>query len=133
MIKDVLTELSLQHIKMFRVIAAKQRQWDVLFEIASQIGDKYGIIGYIWISIHFQNQAHAFIIGVLTSLCLLISQTVKSLLRDPRPIMITDKIEVEGCTHIEFGNPSSHTFLTSTMFITTGYLFYRHYTYKFKI
>jgi len=40
---------------------------------------------------------------------------------------------VKDCKHLEFGNPSSHTFLSSALFVTTGYLFYRHYTHKWKL
>ena len=47
--------------------------------------------------------------------------------------MISEKINVHGCSYIEFGNPSSHTFLSSAMYMTTIYLFYRHYTYKYKV
>ena len=34
---------------------------------------------------------------------------------------------------MEFGNPSSHTFGSSFMFLTTGYLFVKHYSTKMKV
>lgn len=125
--------MSFQHIKKFRAIAAKVKHLDLAFSLISQLGDKYGIIACIWFSIHFQNTAHAFIIGALSSICLIISQTVKSYLREARPFMINEDISVKDCKHVEFGNPSSHTFLSSAMFVTTACLLYRELTVRFKI
>ena len=129
----MLQALSIQHIKMFRIVAERQKHLDHLFTLVSHIGDKFGIIGCIWVSVHFQNQAPAFIVSMLSAMSLLLSQTIKSLLREPRPFMMSDQIPIKDCTHVEFGNPSSHTFLSASMFITTVYLLYRHFTYKLKI
>lgn len=131
--KSILYELSIVHIKQFRQIAKKVKHLDLAFSLISQLGDKYGILACIWISIHFQNTAHAFIVGILSAICLVISQTVKSFLREARPFMINDQIDVKDCKHAEFGNPSAHTFLSSAMFITTACLFYRELTVRFKI
>lgn len=72
-IKNVLVALSIQHIKMFRIIAERQQSLDLLFTLISHVGDKFGIIGCIWVSVHFQNQAHAFIVSMLSAMSLLIS------------------------------------------------------------
>ena len=64
------------------------------------------------------------------TLFILISQSVKSVLREPRPLMIDKTIEVRDCKHMEFGNPSSHTFGSAFMFISTGYLMMKHYIHK---
>jgi len=132
-LKSFLVDLSIQHIKKYREIAAKVKYSDLFFSLVSQAGDKYGIIACIWISIHFQNSAHAFIVGVLSAVCLVISQTVKSYLREARPFMINEDISVKDCKHVEFGNPSSHTFLSTAMFMTTAWLFYRELTFRFKV
>jgi hypothetical protein len=63
----------------------------------------------------------------------LISQSMKSLLREPRPLMVDKDIWVTDCKHMEFGNPSSHTFGAAFMFISTGYLLIKHYLHKFGI
>lgn len=52
-ISKILQILSIQHIKLFRIIAARQPGLDMLMSAASELGDKYGIIGCIWLSIHF--------------------------------------------------------------------------------
>lgn len=87
------------------------------------------MIASIWVAIHFQNPAHAFIIGLLSSFGLIVSQTVKSWLREARPFMIYESIKVADCGHVEFGNPSSHTFLSAAMLITNACLFYREWCY----
>ena len=114
------------------MIAQREKKLDMMMSLASELGDKYGIIGCIWLSIHFQNQGHAFIVGIMASVSLLVSQTLKSIIREPRPFVIDEQIDVKACTLIDFGNPSSHTFMSASMFITTIYLFYRHYSFKNK-
>ena len=63
----------------------------------------------------------------------MISQSVKSLNREPRPLMVDSEIRVKDCKHLEFGNPSSHTFGTSFMFMTTVYLLIKHYSVKWDL
>ena len=115
---------------MFRIIAKSQPLLDSLFSVISLFGDKEGVIGNIWLAIHFQNPAHAFSIGLLSSFALVISQTVKSGLREARPFMLSDAVRVNDCKHVEFGNPSSHTFLSAAMMVTFVCLYYREWTYK---
>lgn len=45
--------------------------------------------------------------------------------------MIDGDIQINDCKHMEFGNPSSHTFGASFMFITTTYLMIKHYCHKY--
>ena len=66
-------------------------------------------------------------------LFMLFSQTVKSLLREPRPLMVSMQIPAKSCRHLEFGNPSSHTYGASAMFLTSAFLIVKHYTVKYKI
>jgi len=66
-------------------------------------------------------------------LFVLISQTVKSILREPRPLMVDSEIKIKDCKHLEFGNPSSHTYGSSFMFMVTVYLLIKHYSVKFRL
>jgi len=52
-LSSLLQGLSFHHIKLFRMIAKREKTLDFLMSIASELGDKYGIIGCIWLSIHF--------------------------------------------------------------------------------
>jgi hypothetical protein len=63
----------------------------------------------------------------------LISQTVKSIIREPRPLMVAGAINVEDCKHMEFGNPSSHVYGATFMWITCVYLLCKDYIYKHRI
>jgi hypothetical protein len=71
-------------------------------------------------------------VGTIMVVFVLISQTIKSLLREPRPLMVDKEIWVNDCKHMEFGNPSSHTFGSSYMFISATYLMIKHYVHKNK-
>jgi hypothetical protein len=65
--------------------------------------------------------------GISICLFVLLSQTTKSILREPRPLMIDGDIKVIDCKHMEFGNPSSHTYGSSFMFVSTVFLIIKHY------
>ena len=52
---------------------------------------------------------------------------MKSVLREPRPLFIDGDIKVNDCKHMEFGNPSSHTYGSAVMYLTTVYLIIKHY------
>jgi len=99
--------------------------------LLSHMGDKVGLVLCLQFSFHFQNGAHSFITGTQMCLFVLISQTMKSILREPRPLMIDKDIWINDCKHMEFGNPSSHTFGASFMFISTTYLMLKHYIHKY--
>jgi len=60
----------------------------------------------------------------------LFSQTLKSIIREPRPLMVDEDIQIKDCKHMEFGNPSSHTFGSAFMYTVTGYLFVKNYYNK---
>jgi len=47
---------------------------------------------------------------------------MKVILKEPRPAMVDSEILSSDCDHIEFGNPSSHTFGASLMGFATLYL-----------
>jgi membrane-associated phospholipid phosphatase len=101
--------------------------------LISQIGDKVGLFGAMSISHHFNNEANAFISTLQICVFVLLSQTVKSMIREPRPLMVDGTINVEDCKHMEFGNPSSHVYGATFMWITCVYLLCKDYIYKNKI
>ena len=47
--------------------------------------------------------------------------------------MVDGDIKVEDCKHMEFGNPSSHVYGATFMWITCVYLFCRNYLYENRI
>lgn len=57
------------------------------------------------------------------SICILVAfaQTVKSLIREPRPMMVTAEFEINDCKHMEFGNPSAHTLGTAYVTLSLVY------------
>lgn len=122
--------MSLQHIRIFRsdyAPAKKLKVIDKFMSLLSHLGDKAGLWACLTVSYHFQNQAHSFITGSQMCLFTFVCQTMKSILKEPRPMMLDGEINVKDCKHIEFGNPSAHTFGSSFMYITTVYLLYKHH------
>ena len=85
------------------------------------------------VSFHFNNEGHAFIAGTNICMFVLFSQTCKSILREPRPLMVDPGIKIEDCKHMEFGNPSSHTYGATFCWLICVYLLIRHYVYRYKI
>lgn len=47
--------------------------------------------------------------------------------------MVDSEIRVNDCKHLEFGNPSSHSFASSFIYLTTAYLFVKHLSVKTNI
>lgn len=47
--------------------------------------------------------------------------------------MVDGSINVEDCKHMEFGNPSSHVYGATLMWISCVYLICKNYIYKNKI
>lgn len=54
-------------------------------------------------------------------------------MREPRPLMIDSGINVKDCKHLEYGNPSSHTYGSSFLYITTVYLLAKHFIVRHKV
>lgn len=54
-------------------------------------------------------------------------------MREPRPLMIDSGINVKDCKHLEYGNPSSHTYGSSFLYITTVYLLAKHFIIRYKL
>ena len=48
-------------------------------------------------------------------------------------MMVDEDIHVKSCKHLEFGNPSSHTYGVSCLYLTTAWLLIKHYTIKYKL
>ena len=54
------------------------------------------------------------------------NEVVKRMVNDP-------EIKIEDCKHMEFGNPSSHTYGAVFCWINCVYLLQRHYIYRYNI
>jgi membrane-associated phospholipid phosphatase len=98
--------------------------------LISQLGDKAGVFTWFVIAFQFQNGAHGFFLACQMSIFPMISQTMKSIIREPRPFFVDSsiKVSVSNCKHMEFGNPSSHTFGASFLLTTLVWSLLRHYT-----
>ena len=44
--------------------------------------------------------------------------------------MVDSDIQIKDCKHMEFGNPSSHTFGSAFLYTVTGYLFVKNHFNK---
>ena len=128
---EPLYAISLKHIKYFRRTFSKYKLLELFFTLVSHLGDKAGVFLTSIISFQFQNGAHAFITSSQICIFVLISQTMKSIIREPRPMMIDSEINVTDCKHLEFGNPSSHTYGASFTFPTLVFLFIQHWEARY--
>ena len=71
-------------------------------------------------------------VTLMLNFFLLVSQTIKSILREPRPLFVDADIDVSDCKHMEFGNPSSHTYHVSVVLPALCWLLIKHYEIEFK-
>lgn len=124
--------LSLTHIKYFRTNFANYKLLELFFSIMSQFGDKFGVFLWSLLSFQFNNGAHAFITATQICIFVLVSQTMKSILREPRPLFVDSDINVADCKHMEFGNPSSHTYGASFTVPSLVWLLIQHYSARYK-
>lgn len=47
--------------------------------------------------------------------------------------MIDPEVNIEDCKHMEFGNPSTHTYGATFCWLNVIYLLSRHYVYKYRM
>lgn len=58
-----LYELSLKHIRVFRSKYSKIKVLEVVMELVSQLGDKFGAFGYSLLAFNLMNGGHSFILS----------------------------------------------------------------------
>ena len=129
-LKEPLFELSVKHSKYFRHHFATFKPLELFFTLVSHLGDKAGVMIWSGISFHCNNTAHAFITNCQICVFVLISQTVKSIIREPRPMFVDIGVKVADCSHLEFGNPSSHTYGVAFTVPVLIWLLTRHYSLR---
>ena len=74
-----LENITVFHIKELQKTYKDSKLMNDFMDIFSALGDKYGVVGCVWFSFHFQNNAHSFMTGMLLGVWVLISITLKSL------------------------------------------------------
>jgi hypothetical protein len=98
---------------------------DVICRIFTELGDKYAVTILIAILVNTMNFHKTLILIMVSASNSAISNTLKSILREPRPFFVTD-ISPFLCT-IEHGDPSGHSVNAAAIYATVITLLIREY------
>lgn len=85
----------------------------------------WSVIGY-----HFMDTRHSFMLLWMMNSFMVICQTLKSVIREPRPLFLETDLGVDDCRHLEFGNPSAHTYGISCCFSFLVFLLIKNWQMK---
>lgn len=89
---------------------------DLIFKIISEFGDKYIISCFVIFSYAFMDTPKAFTVALNAYSALALLSILKSVKNEPRPFHVYD-ITPSKCW-LEYGNPSGHSLLTSSLYLT---------------
>lgn len=115
MIKEALFQCSLSILKSIRQDLATPRV-DAFFKVMSELGDKYAISLFVIYGYHNMDLAKAVTIALNAYSALALLSILKSINHEPRPFHVSD-IKPTKCWY-EYGNPSGHSLLTSSLYLT---------------
>ena len=97
---------------------------DKFFKIISEFGDKYVITIFIIISYTFMDLNKSFIVALNAYSSLALLSVLKSINHEARPFHVYD-IQPTKCP-LEYGNPSGHSLLSSSLYFTFWDMVCRH-------
>lgn len=92
---------------MLRSWATKEK--DLVFEIISELGDKFGVALYMCIGYNTLSLTKAYIVLTLAAGSIGLTSILKSIYDEPRPFFVSD-IRPSSC-RFEHGNPSGHAII----------------------
>ena len=116
LLKDYLFNISLPILKEIR-LNYSSKKGDLIFGIISEFGDKYIISLLVIVSYIFMDMPKAFTIALNAYSALALLSILKSINNEPRPFHVYDIIPTK--CWLEYGNPSGHSLLTSSLYLTT--------------
>ena len=89
---------------------------DFFFKIVSELGDKYALsLIFMWAA-SVMSMEKTFIIALDSYTALAVLSILKSIIHEPRPFHVAE-IMPSRCW-LEYGNPSGHSLLTSSLYLT---------------
>ena len=93
------------------------KRLDQFFELIQWIGDKNAIPIYLHIAYHLMDLPKSFTLALCTYSGIALLCLLKSVNHEARPFHVTSDLHPEHC-RLEFGNPSGHALLTTSMYLT---------------
>ena len=115
LIKDYLFKVSLPILKVIRN-QYSNKTFDVFFQIVSEFGDKYILSLFVAVSYMTMDLPKSFTVALNANTALALLSILKSVNHEARPFHVTD-IVPSKC-RFEYGNPSGHSLITSSLYLT---------------
>jgi len=100
----------------------------MLFKLLSEMGDKYAISLFIVYSYYNFDLPKSFTVALNAYSALALLSILKSINHEPRPFHVSD-IKPTKCW-FEYGNPSGHSLLTSSLYLTFWDMLCKHHNWK---
>ena len=100
------------------VLPSIKTQSSLWMKLLAEMGDKVGLGAIASLSIHYMPTYKAMIVFVAFTFGTAINTTLKILIHEPRPYLLSELIVPARCKSIEYGMPSGHTMVTICVYLT---------------
>ena len=91
---------------------------DFRMKLVSQLGDKAGLGGIIFLSVHVMDRKDSFVVATAFCLSVTLVGVFKLFYEQGRPFFLNPAIHPSSCNDLEFGYPSGHSCATTCTFMT---------------
>ena len=93
------------------------KKLDQFFNIIQWVGDKNSISMYLLVAYNFMDLPKSFTLAICTYSGVALLCFLKSVNNEPRPFHVSSDLIPSYC-RLEYGNPSGHALLTTSMYLT---------------
>jgi membrane-associated phospholipid phosphatase len=97
---------------------------DLVFRVISELADKNCVAVGMVFAQTFMDQPKAVVMALISTTCLMFNTILKTLYHESRPFFTHDFIP--GACPLEYGNPSGHSMISSSVYLTLCEMFCRH-------
>jgi len=100
------------------VLPSIKTQSSLWMKLLAEMGDKIGLGAVASLSLHYMPKYKALLVFIAFTFGTAINTTLKIMIHEPRPYLLSEKIVPAKCKSIEYGMPSGHTMVTITVYLT---------------
>ena len=91
---------------------------DFRMKLVSQLGDKTGLGGIIFLAVHTLERKDSFIAAIAFCVSVTLVGVLKLAYAEGRPFFLNPGIHPSSCNDLEYGYPSGHSCATTCVYIT---------------
>ena len=91
---------------------------DFRMKLVSQLGDKTGLGGLIFLAVHLMDRNDSFVAATAFCMSVTLVGVLKLFYQEGRPFFLNPAIYPNSCDDLEYGYPSGHSCATACTYIT---------------